>query len=176
LLGVKFAFASMDARAVREGLDAVDDRSSKRLRIWPSFCGVGPRCIRTAAGVGSSSASSSCNDGMFGLRNCEVGFCGVAVGAAFLGVAWCGCAGLIRCDSVFFAVGRLNLSYSLYFAAVINHQCRTGDSRSRACIPISALFLMSSRLGRFPPCCTENCFSHVFSSRRRACICSSAIV
>lgn len=33
LLGVKLAFASMDARAVREGLEAVDDRSSKRLKI-----------------------------------------------------------------------------------------------------------------------------------------------
>ena len=87
LLGVKLAFASMDVRAVREGLEAVDDRSSKRLRIWPSFCGVGPRCIRTAAGVGSSSASSSCSARMFGIKNCEMGFCGVAAGAAFLGVA-----------------------------------------------------------------------------------------
>lgn len=33
LLGVKLAFASMDVRAVRDGLEAVDDRSSKRLRI-----------------------------------------------------------------------------------------------------------------------------------------------
>lgn len=88
LLGVKFAFASMDARAVRDAFEAVDDRSSKRLKICPSFCGVGPRCIRTAAGVGSSSTSSSCNDGMLGTSNCELGFCGVAAtGPAFLGVA-----------------------------------------------------------------------------------------
>ena len=175
LLGVRFAFASIVARAFREGLEAVDDKSSNRLRMWPSFCGVGPRCIRIAAGVGSSSTSSSFA-GTPGIKNCELGFCGVAVGAAaFLGVAWSVFVGLACCDSDCFADGLRSLSYSLYCAAVTSHQHQHIPSRSRARIPISTLFLMSSRLGLFPPCCIENCFSHVFNSARRVAIRSSDI-
>ena len=134
VLGVAAMLGSMVFNAGR-GLDGVPaDRQSNKLRIWPSLRGVGPRCIRKAAGVGSISSSSSSS------RTSSLSVAGfVASGKGrtaardlfLLGVAATGCNrlslvslsnctdadGFVDRDSGLVIWGRRSLSYSLYFAA-----------------------------------------------------------
>jgi len=134
LLGVAAMLGSMVFNAGR-GLDGVPaDRQSNKLRIWPSLRGVGPRCIRKAAGVGSISSSSSSSRtsslSVAGFVASEKGRT-AARDLFLLGVAATGCnrlslVSLSNCtdadgfddrDSGLVIWGRRSLSYSLYFAA-----------------------------------------------------------